>query len=238
MANLLSDTQNFIVPFCRYQSASIGTSLMPLVGIANIVRNTILAAPFTWRFNRNAVNLTGPVVQGTQDYAQTIADFGFLEVATANDGTKSYQMSDVKNNAALASSNTQARPQIIAVQTDAGSGVLSFRLSGVPDAAYTVNMVYQKAPVQFAVLSDPWAPIPDSFSDVYNNMCLGYYMDSCQDPRAPQYIMRGVAGLLARSQGLTHMDKMVFAASYMQFGASQLLEVLKTQQGQQAQQAK
>ena len=113
-----------------------------------------------------------------------------------------------------------------------------FRLSGVPDANYSVNLVYQKAPVQFATMSDLWAPIPDSFSDVYNNMCLGYYMDSCQDPRAAQYLARGVAGLLARAQGLSHMDKAIFAASYMHFNSAQILEILKTQQGQQAQGAK
>jgi len=235
MGNTLQDTANFMTPFCRYQSANIGVSNMPMIGIANIVRNVILAAPFTWRFNRNSVNLTGPVVKGTQDYTQSITDFGFIEKVTANDGTKSFELSDVKNNQALASSVTQARPQVISVQNDDSAFNLTFRLSGVPDASYTVNLVYQKAPIQFTAMTDLWAPIPDSFSDVYYNMCLGYYMDSCQDPRAPQYIARGVAGLLARAQGLTHTDKMIFAASYMQFNASQMLEILKTQQGQMAQ---
>ena len=238
MANSLQDTINYITPFCRYQAANVGTNNMPIIGIANIVRNIILAAPFTWRFNRNAVNLTGPVVSGTQDYTQAIADFGFIEKATANDGTKSFQLSDVKNNEALASSTTVGRPQVIGVQNDDGAGNFTFRLFAVPDAAYTVNMVYQKTPVQFAAVTDKWAPIPDSFSDVYNNLCLGYYMDSCQDPRAPQYISRGIAGLLARASGLSHMDKAIFAASYMNFNAAQMLEVLKTQQGQQAQGAR
>jgi hypothetical protein len=238
MANTLQDTINYITPFCRYQAANVGTNNMPMIGIGNIVRNIILAAPFTWRFNRNSVNLTGPVVAGNQDYTQTIADFGFIEKATANDGQKSFQLGDVKNNEALASSTTPGRPQVISVQNDDGSGNFTFRLSAVPDAAYTVNMVYQKTPVQFAVTSDKWAPIPDSFSDVYNNLCLGYYMDSCQDPRAPQYIARGIAGLLARASGLTHMDKAIFAASYMNFSAAQMIEMLKTQQGQQAQGAR
>jgi hypothetical protein len=240
MANQLQDTINYVIPFCRYQAANVGVNNMPIIGIANIVRNIILAAPFTWRFNRNSLNLTGPVVKGTEDYTQTVPDFGFIEKATANDGTRSFQIPDVKNNEALGTSaqvNTPAtgRPQSIAVQNDDGAGNITFRLSAVPDNSYTVNIVYQKAPVQFTATTDKWAPIPDSFSDVYNNLCLGYYMDSCQDPRAPQYIARGIAGLLARAQGLTHMDKMIFAASYMQFNASQMLEILKTQQGQQAQ---
>jgi hypothetical protein len=238
MTNSLNDTIAYILPFCRYQAANIGTSDMPILGIGNIVRNTMLAAPFTWRFNRNSTNLTGPVVKDQQDYGQKITDFGFIEIATANDGTRTFQLPDVKNNQPLAASVTDARPQVISVFTDDGAGNLIFRLSGVPDAPYTVNLVYQKAPVQFASITDSWGPIPDSFSDVYNNMCLGYYMDSCQDPRAQQYLARGMAGLLARAQGLTHTDKMIFAASYMQFNAAQLLEILKTQQGQQAQGAK
>lgn len=236
MANTLQYTANFIQPFCRYQFAAIGVSLQPLVGIASIVRNIILAAPFTWRFNRNNVNLTGPVVQGTSDYAQSIPDFGFLEKATANDGTTSFEMRDMKNNEALASSTTQDRPQAISVFNDDGNGNFIFRLSAVPDQTYTINMVYQKAPVAFVALTDSWAPIPDSFADVYNNLCLGYYMDSCQDPRAPQYISRGIAGLLARAQGLTATDKAIFASAYMNFNAQEFLTQAKTQQGVQAQQ--
>jgi hypothetical protein len=235
MANNLQYTVNYITPFCRYQQASIGVSLMPIVGIASLVRNIILAAPFTWRFNRNNVSLIGPVVQGTQDYNQSITDFGFLEKATANDGTTSWELKDVKNSESLASSTTQARPQSISVLNDDGSSNFVFRLSAVPDQPYVINMVYQKAPVQFTQLTDLWAPIPDSFSDVYNNLCLGYFMDSCQDPRAPQYIARGIAGLLARATGLTETDKALFAAAYMNFNASQLVAQSKAQQGVQAQ---
>jgi hypothetical protein len=243
MANTLTDTINYITPFCRYQAANIGVSGMPMIGIANIVRNVILAAPFTWRFNRNNVDLVGSatppgISKGVQDYTQKISDFGFLEKVTANDGDTSWQFTDVKNNEALASSVTQARPMIISAFNDDLAGNITFRLSAVPDATYTINMVYQKAPVQFSAVTDAWAPVPDSFSDVYNNLCMGYYMDSCQDPRAPQYIARGIAGLLARAQGLTTMDKAIFAASYLNFNAQQMLEMMKTQQGQQAQGAR
>jgi hypothetical protein len=107
-----------------------------------------------------------------------------------------------------------------------------------PIKSYSVNIEYQKAPVQFVTVNDAWSPLPDSFSDVYNNMVLGYYMDSCQDSRAPQYISRGIAGLLARSTGLSQMDKALFAQSYLNFDASVMLNSLRTQQGQQAQAAR
>jgi hypothetical protein len=235
MANLLSDTINFISPFCRYQSPAVGTNNMPIIGIASIVRNIILAAPFTWRWNRNNVNITGPVIVNQQDYPQAISDLGFLEKAIANDGQTSYEFKDVKNNEALASSNTVGRPMTVAIQTDDGAGNYVFRLGPVPDKNYTINMVYQKLPIQFQNLTDGWAPIPDSFSDVYNNLCLGYYMDSCQDPRAPQYIARGIAGLLARASGLSQMDKAIFASSYMNYESAQMLNQLRAQQATQAQ---
>lgn len=248
MANTLQYTSNFVTPFCRYMSPSVGTSLMPLVGISSLVRNIILAAPFTWRFNRANVNLTVQTSTGQQDYSQSIPDLGFLEKATAYDNTSSandtWEFNSIKNNEALAAmtggpNNAKlARPMSISVFSSDGNGNYTFRLSPVPDKAYTINLVYQKASVQFAALTDGWAPIPDTFSDVYNNLCLGYYMDSCQDPRAPQYIARGIAGLLARADGLKATDKAIFAASYMNLQSAMVQEQLKTQQGVQAQGAR
>lgn len=250
MANLLSYTIAYISPFCRYQAPNVGVSNMPIIGIASLVRNIILAAPLTWRFNRNNVNLTGSasppigIQAGVQDYTQSVSDFGFLEMATASDGQTSWQLKDVLNTEPLASSvvagstQGQARPMSISVFNDDGAGNITFRLSTVPDQPYTVNLIYQKVPVQFAATTDAWAPIPDSFSDIYNNLCLGYYMDSCQDPRAAQYISRGIAGLLARAEGLSEMDKILFAQAYMDFNAQGAVEQLKTQQGRQAQGAR
>jgi len=199
----------------------------------------MLAAPMQWKFNRvEAINLFSTVV-GLQDYEETISGFGFLEKSTVKDSTgKTWEIKDVQNNLPLASSTTQARPTAVAVQDDDGNSTYTFRFSAVPDQIYAVSLVYQKGPVKFANLTDSWAPIPDAFSDIYNNLCLGYYMDSCQDPRAPQYISRGIAGLLARAQGLSQLDKALFAQSYMDFSASELLNQLKTQQGQQAQQVR
>lgn len=236
MANLLSDTINYILPFCRYQAANVGTSNQPILGIANIVRNIILAPPMIWDFNRSE-NTATTLANGTQDYTTAIADFGYLEKASLQDPTSSiwFEIPDVKNNSALAKSSTKARPQTIAVQNGTGPVI---RFSAVPDKAYPLSMVYQKNPVQFAALADGWAPIPDNMSDVYNNIVLGYYMDSCQDPRAPQYISRGIAGLLARQSGLSEMDKAIFAQSYMTFNSAIMAQTMATQQGKQAQGAR
>jgi hypothetical protein len=246
MGNTLQDTVDLIKPFCRYQSANIGSSGQPIIGIASTVRNIILSAPFVWNFNRNNVDLVGNdtpvplgVRKGVQDYIQNIPDFGFLEKATANcpdgnGGTTSWEFSDMKNNEPLGSSTTEARPKSISAFYDDGNFNMTFRLSAVPDQVYVINMVYQKEPIKFTQSTDFWAPIPDSFSDVYNNICLGYYMDSCQDPRAPQYIARGIAGLLARADGLSSTDKAIFASAYMNFQSAEMLNQARTQQGTQA----
>lgn len=448
MPNSLQNTIDYIQPFCRYQAAGIGQNGQPILGIASLVRNIILAAPFTWDFNR-AEDQSITTVIGVSDYPTTIVDFGFLEKASLQDiDGKWWEFTDVQNNEPLARSSTEARPSIIASQgftqiptTDAaivskfqfadfsspttftftipetvevddqivfviegygvgtqpvsvtdslsntyaqvagfhsgsfgtdvynttvttagtatvtvtysaGSNVLVqglllrgvgaiqttpaaiafgsatnwqsnaltvtqptalvtfsvgfgppaliadsfesqlsgylastspsivqvdtatltavnpgayqshfvqatsavfvvvlvgfslnaaadvdapvFRFSAVPDKAYPIDLVYQKLPVNFTQTADLWSPIPDSFSDVYNNLVLGYYMDSCQDPRAPQYISRGIAGLLARASGLSATDKAVFAASYMSYAQAQAVSALTTQQGVQA----
>lgn len=237
--NTLQDSINYVRPFARYQAADIGVSGMPIVGIASIVRNIMLAAPFQWRFNRNT-NSSITTIIGTQDYTKLITDFGFLEAAALTEPVtgKIFEIQDIKNNMPLSPSTTQARPSAISVENDDGSNGLLFRFSAVPDKAYTVNLIYQKTAIQFSAVTDRWNPIPDSYSDVYNNLVMGYYFDSCQDSRAQMYIARGIAGLLARSQGLSEMDKALFAASYMNFGMQQMLEQLKTQQSVQAQAAR
>lgn len=247
MPNALQDTANYITPFCRYQSPNVGTNNMPMVGFANIVRNIILAAPFTWRFNRKVNTfMTGQngLVKGQQDYPIQINDLGFIENVSITDPTiipggtantiNTWSLKDVLNNQALPASTTEARPESVSIHSDDGAGNIVLRFSAVPNKPYNVTIVYQKAPVQFAAMTDAWAPIPDSFTDVYNNLCMGYFMDSCQDPRAKEYIVRGIAGLLARAQGLTQMDKAIFAASYMNFSAQQLLNMLETQRDSQA----
>jgi hypothetical protein len=239
MGKLLSDTINFCVPFCRYMAANIGTSNQPALEIACIVRNIMLSAPFTWRWNRK-VATTFLTVIGTQDYAQTITDFGFLETATLTDATgKIFQIKDIKNTGVLGVSGDKQRPNSICVLTDtlAGSPPLPsvvFRFMGVPDAVYTVTLTYMMSPVQFTSTSGAWAPIPDCFSDIFNNLFLGYYMESCQDTRGGQFIARGGAALLAKAEGLSEMDRAIFMQAFLNLDAAQVVNQMSAQQGRQA----
>jgi hypothetical protein len=239
MAKTLQDTINFSLPYCRYMLANIGTSNQPAIEIACIVRNIIYSAPFTWPENRAEATPFSTVI-GTQDYTQTITDFGFLEAATLTDVTgKIFQLKDIFNTEILAKSGDKQRPNQICVLTETTSGsppinTIKFRFMGVPDAVYTVNLIYMKEPVQFTQTTDAWSPIPDSFSDIFNNLFLGYYMESCQDPRGQQYIARGGAALLAKAEGLSEMDRAVFMQAFLNLDAAQIVNQLKTQQGRQA----
>jgi hypothetical protein len=61
-----------------------------------------------------------------------------------------------------------------------------------------------------------WAPIPDQYSDVYNNLFLAEAMAAVDDARAQLYRQRGVAALFAKATGLTEMQKNIFAQQWLQ----------------------
>jgi len=110
--------------------------------------------------------------------------------------------------------------------------------SGTQLVLVNAGGVLETPVVQAVAINSSWSPIPDSFSDIYNNFCLGYFMDSCQDPRGTGYIARGGAALLAKAEGLSEMDRAIFMQSFLNLDAAQIVNQLKTQQGRQASGAK
>jgi hypothetical protein len=60
-----------------------------------------------------------------------------------------------------------------------------------------------------------WDPIPDSYSDVYNNLFLSEAMAMVDDNRSQLYRQRGVAALMAKASGLTEMQKNIFAQQWL-----------------------
>lgn len=143
MAYTLTQTVNWAGTFVQYSPQLAGLGQEPGVSVASEIRSTILSAPFTWAFNRAETTLN--LVAGTQDYTQTITDFGFLEKASLTDANGDIQeIKDVKNTEALSKSTKQQRPSAIAVLTRAAAGSVTFRFLGVPDATYTCTLTYQK----------------------------------------------------------------------------------------------
>lgn len=83
------------------------------------------------------------------------------------------------------------------------------------------------------VINSDWGPIPDSFSDIYNNLFLAEAFAAADDARTQEYRVRGVAALLAKSEGLNDMQINAFLSQYL--GSSpELRAQLRTQQASQA----
>jgi hypothetical protein len=60
-----------------------------------------------------------------------------------------------------------------------------------------------------------WDPIPDQYSDIYNNLFLSEAMAMVDDPRSQTYRQRGVAAFLSKASGLTEMQKNAFAQQWI-----------------------
>jgi hypothetical protein len=69
--------------------------------------------------------------------------------------------------------------------------------------------------IQAYVSNFSWDPIPDSYSDVYNNLFLAEAMAMVDDSRSQLYRQRGVAALMAKASGLTEMQKNIFAQQWL-----------------------
>jgi hypothetical protein len=234
MAITLQNTLDACAAFVQGSPLSAWTGSQPAINIGNMVKTTILQAPFIWNFNRG--NLSLSLTNSTQDYTQAVTDFGFAEKASVTDSTgKTWEIKDVQNNEPMAVSDMEARPELVAVQTQTPGTNATFRFSAVPNANYTANIIYQKSPVLFAALSDNWSPLPDSYVvQIANTLCLGEFLAAVDDPRAQIYRQRGVAMLLARAEGLSETDKATFAQSYINFGIGTTVPGLRAQQAQQA----
>ncbi len=146
MAYTLQNTINYAATFIEYSPQESGLGQEPAVSIASMIRDTILATPFTWSWNRNE-NSTVDLEPGVQDYTLSVADFGFIEKASLTDSTGMiYEIKDVLNMAPLAMATTPpGRPSAIAAISHVPYTSVKLRFSPVPNAAYTLNLTYQKS---------------------------------------------------------------------------------------------
>jgi hypothetical protein len=93
-------------------------------------------------------------------------------------------------------------------------------VSESPTAAYAVNAA--------------WYPIPDYYSDVYNWLFLSESLAATDDARAQIYRQRGVATYLARTEGLTEMQRNIFIQQWLGYernGQSVTLQLQQATQG-------
>jgi len=141
-----------------------------------------------------------------------------------------YELKDVYNTAALSKAKTQQRPNAICVIINTPGTSAKFRFMGVPDAVYTINLTYQKASVSFAALADNWSPVPDAYSDIYNNLFLSEALSMVDDTRAQIYRQRGVAAFLSKAEGLTETQKNAFVQQWLARSIENSGAMMKLQQ--------
>lgn len=239
MAYSITQTINWAQTFIQYSPLTAGTGSEPAISTANAIIAMITSAPFTWAWNRN--EYTGlTLAANTQDYNNVaIADFGFLEKVTLKNaaGDYSFEVKDVYNTNILGVSVSKpAEPKSVSVKMVTYGSNVSLRFLSIPDQAYSAIITYQKLPPIFtsSSLTTNW-PIPDQYLDIYNNLFLAEAFSAVEDEnQAQRYRMRGVAALLAKSEGLTEMQRSAFLSQFLAREAQLMAYGLRTQQGNQA----
>lgn len=107
------------------------------------------------------------------------------------------------------------------------SSTLNYMILVNPDAIPEFVSAY--------AINESWYPVPDSFMDIFNNLFLAEAMAMADDGREQIYRQRGIAALLAKSEGLTEMQRNAFLSQWISRGViQQTAATLRTQQGTQA----
>lgn len=231
--NQLSASITWAQQFNFNRNLAIGTNNEPAVSSANIIKQTILGAPFAWPWNRKTVTFN--CVSSTQDYVQAASDFGWIEHASVQDiSVTQSKWQDLENLVHLPLDSSLALPEHIAAQADDGAGNITFRLQPVPDALYPVSVTYQKAPVDFVNTTSDWGPIPNRYAYIYNYGFLALMYLYADDPRFQITNQKFVANLLGAAQGLDETQINIFLNNWQAITGSDIANQQKLLQGIQA----
>ena len=233
----LQQSINSSQTYIQYVPLTAGVDNEPAISIGNTVLSTILTPPFTWPFNRNEFAIS--LIAGQQDYVFDVTDFAYLEKVSllSTDGNEGFEIKSVYNinSLGIASDTQTAQPNSASVKSYIPGTSVSIRFLSIPDQAYTGTLTYQMAVDPFTALDQDWAPLPDEFLPVYNNLFLAEAMAVADDAREQTYRLRGIAALLAKSTGLSDLQVNAFLAQYIARGTSQeQIAQLRNAQGSQA----
>ncbi len=213
------------------------TGSEPAMTIANMVVAFMQNPPFCWPTNREE-NTSLVTTAGTSDYTLSIEDFGFLERVTLVDANGNPWNVERVLNSLVLNPNTQQqkRPDSVCVKLVAPGTSIAIRFVSM-DAVYDGTLTYQKVPQLFTSTSQDWftqCNIPDYYMDIFNNLFLAEALQVNDDARAGMYRQRGMAALLAKSEGLSEMTKLMLYHQAMLGDLQTLAAQLRTQQAQTA----
>jgi hypothetical protein len=223
----------FSRPFIGYQPVNISNQ-EPALTAANIVKQTMLGPPFKWPWNRAgfSVSLDPNATTWDQDYPLSLPDFHFCEKVWLTDPNgKVTEISNIVS--ALSTESVIKRPSSAALYLQDNIGNVTLRLNTLPDEAYTIDGLYQRAPVWMTSLAAGWAPIPDHLAFIYDWGFLGFVSLLVKDARAPIFLGKFASHLLSSQDGLTAQQRNIFLGNFLDLMNQQGREQLATQQGAQ-----
>jgi hypothetical protein len=183
----------------------------PAFSNADWVKQTILAPPGAWRWNRTIEGSPSTpafvTTIGNSDYTIALSNFGWLEKAVLYDPNSGYNPTELQVELLKGEDTLPNVPQRIAAQMDDGNGNITFRIFPAPDQVYNVCLVYQNAATLFTSTSQTWAPIPDYMSYIYNEGMDYKTFEYLGDPRAQTSGQLFFQSLAQMMEGLTESQK-------------------------------
>ena len=223
----------FSQPFIGYQPVNV-SNMEPALTAANIVKQTMLGPPFKWPWNRSPfhVALDPSLSEWGQDHLVNLPDYHFTEKIWLTDPDD--KVTEITNvTTALSTESVIKRPSSAALFLQDDDGTVTLRLNTIPDVAYTIDGLYQRAPVWMTSLASTWAPIPDHLSFIYDWGFLGFVSLLVKDARAPIFLGKFASHLLSSQDGLTAQQRNIFLGNFLDLMNQQGREQLATQQGAQ-----
>ncbi len=126
-----------------------------------------------------------------------------------------------------------ATAQITGFKTNAGNNGSFTVVSCTPTALTVANSAGVAETISAFVSNFDWAPVPDWFQDIYNNLFLSEMFDAVDDARAQIYRQRGVAAFLSKAEGLTEVQKKAFVQQWLARGVEMNTVAIMAQMGNQ-----
>ena len=183
----------------------------PAFSNADWVRQTILAPPFAWRWNRTIKGSPSApafsTVIGTSDYTVSLPTFGWLEKAVLYDPKSGYVATELQVELVKGEDTNPSTPQRIAAQGDDGEGNITFRIFPAPDEIYNVVLIFQNAAQLFTAPTQTWSPIPDYLSYIFNEGFDAKTFEYLNDPRFQISLQLFYQELAEASEGLSQSQR-------------------------------
>ena len=202
----------------------------PAFSNADWVIQTILSAPFAWRWNRVTAAPGSPTFSteiGVTDYPVSLPNFGWMEKAACYDPSNGYSAQELQIGLIYTGETLPNQPARIAPLLDDGEGNITFRIFPAPDKVYGVVVEYQKSAPFFTSTSQLWSPLPDYMSFMYNQGFLAKGYEYTGDPRFGPALQLFYTQLAATSEGLTETQKNI----WLQDRLNSMRQTLGVQQG-------